>query len=176
MYSAKSIQHLRTFGYMRFGIYGEVWLWGTVVEHQLGWRAQYAYPKNFTCRSTWCPSAWAAAESRLTTLAAYGCDIFVGGKQNDVPLWFSQTGYDAVGLDLLVQRCESWYARRKEERRIKPRRPNRSSGCGIAVVEHADRNQVHALLWNRARVRIRRKESLGTSRTCDGRPQRYGHE
>ena len=25
-----------------FGIYGEVYLWGTVVEHELGWRAQFA--------------------------------------------------------------------------------------------------------------------------------------
>lgn len=25
-------------------VIGEVWLWGTVVESALGWRAQYAYP------------------------------------------------------------------------------------------------------------------------------------
>ena len=158
VYAARSIQHLRTFGYMRFGIYGEVWLWGTVVEHEQGWRAQYAYPKNFTLPLDMLPLSMGAAELRLTTLAAYGCDIFVGGKQNDVPLWFSQTGYDAVGLDLLIQRCESWYARRKEERRIKRGDRIAVLGSGIAVVEHADHNQVHALLWNRASVRIGRKQ------------------
>ena len=34
-------------GYERYGIHGEVYLWGTVVEHELGYRAQFAYPKNF---------------------------------------------------------------------------------------------------------------------------------
>jgi hypothetical protein len=91
-------------------------------------------------------------------LAAYGCDIFVGGKQNDVPLWFSQTGYQAEGVDLLAQRSKDWYARRREERRIKPGDRLAVLGHGIAVVEHADRNQVHALLWNRASVRIGRKQ------------------
>jgi hypothetical protein len=31
-------------------IYGEVYLWGKVVEHKYGWRAQYAYPKSFEFR------------------------------------------------------------------------------------------------------------------------------
>jgi hypothetical protein len=32
-------------GYQRYGICGEVYLWGRLVEHELGWRAQFAYPK-----------------------------------------------------------------------------------------------------------------------------------
>jgi hypothetical protein len=157
VYSAKSLDHLRTFGYMQYGIYGEVWLWGTVVEHEAGWRAQYAYPKNFTLPLDMVPLSMGAAESRLTTLAAYGCDIFVGGKQNDVPLWFSQTGYQAEGVDLLAQRSKDWYARRKEERRIKPGDRIAILGRGIAVVESADENQVRAQLWNRSLLRIERK-------------------
>lgn len=31
--------------YIPFRVQGEVWLWGDVVEHQDGYRAQYAYPK-----------------------------------------------------------------------------------------------------------------------------------
>lgn len=27
-------------------VWGEVYLWGRIVEHELGWRAQYAYPKS----------------------------------------------------------------------------------------------------------------------------------
>jgi hypothetical protein len=142
---------------MQYGIYGEVWLWGTVVEHEAGWRAQYAYPKNFTLPLDMVPLSMGAAESRLTTLAAYGCDIFVGGKQNDVPLWFSQTGYQAEGVDLLAQRSKDWYARRKEERRIKPGDRIAILGRGIAVVESADENQVRAQLWNRSLLRIERK-------------------
>ena len=43
---SKTLDHFRSAGYERFGIHGEVYLWGTVVEHELGWRAQFAYPKN----------------------------------------------------------------------------------------------------------------------------------
>jgi len=156
VYSAKSLDHLRTFGYMQYGIYGEVWLWGTVVEHQLGWRAQFAYPKKLVLPIDTVPLSMGAAESRLTTLSAYSCDIFVQHKERTVPLWHSQTGYDAVGLDLLIQRSKVWYSRRAEERRIKPGDRVAVLGHGIAVVEQADHNQVHAALWNRDMVRIER--------------------
>ena len=34
---------------------GEVYLFGNYVEHELGYRAQYAYPKNLTWfRCSWC--------------------------------------------------------------------------------------------------------------------------
>ena len=99
-----------------------------------------------------------AAESRLTTLSAYSCDIFVQHKERTVPLWHSQTGYGAVGLDLLIQRSKVWYSRRVEERRIKPGDRVAVLGSGIAVVEQADHNQVHAALWNRDMVRIERRD------------------
>ena len=159
VYAAKSLDCLRALGYMRYGsIYGELYLWGTVVEHQLGWRAQFAYPKKLVLPIDTVPLSVGAAESRLTTLAAYSCDIFVQHKERTVPLWHSKTGYDAVGLDLLIQRSKVWYSRRAEERRIKPGDRIAVLGSGIAVVEHADRNHVHALLWNRASVRIGRKQ------------------
>jgi hypothetical protein len=159
VYAAKSLDCLRALGYMRYGsIYGELYLWGTVVEHQLGWRAQFAYPKKLVLPLDMVPLSMGAAESRLTTLSAYSCDIFVHGKTENVPLWLTESGYDAIGLDLLVQRCNAWYVRRGEERRIKPGDRLAVLGQGIAVVEHADRNHVHALLWNRASVRIGRKQ------------------
>jgi hypothetical protein len=43
VYAAKSLDHPRKIGYDRYGIRGEVSLWGPVVEHDLGWRAQYAW-------------------------------------------------------------------------------------------------------------------------------------
>ena len=46
VYAAKNREHLRQFGYEQCGIRGEVYLWGTVVEHERGWRAQFAYPKS----------------------------------------------------------------------------------------------------------------------------------
>ncbi len=156
VYATKSFAHLRWAGYAQYGIFGEVRLWGTVVEHEQGWRAQFAYPKQFIIPCEMLPFGMRRAESRLTGLAAYGCDIFVGGKQNDVPLWFSQTGYQAEGVDLLARRFKDWYSRRAEERRIKPGDRVAVLGHGIAVVERADHNQVHAALWNRIRVRIER--------------------
>ena len=159
VYAAKSLDCLRALGYMRYGsIYGELYLWGTVVEHQLGWRAQFAYPKKLVLSIDTVPLNMGAAESRLTTLSAYSCDIFVQHKEGTEPLWHSQTGYDAVGLDLLIQRSKVWYSRRAEERRIKPGDRVAVLGSGIAVVESADENQVRAQLWNRSLLRINRKE------------------
>jgi hypothetical protein len=56
VYAAKSIEHLREFGYAERGAYGEVYLWGTVVEHKLGWRAQSPIPKVYFCRLPSYPS------------------------------------------------------------------------------------------------------------------------
>jgi len=129
-----------------------------VVEHQLGWRAQFAYPKKLVLPLDTVPLSMGAAESRLTTLSAYSCDIFVHGKTENVPLWLTESGYDAVGLNLLIQRSKVWYSRRAEERRIKPGDRVAVLGHGIAVVEQADHNQVHAALWNRNLLRIGRKQ------------------
>ena len=102
VYAAKSLDGLRALGYMRYGsIYGELYLWGTVVEHQLGWRAQYAYPKNFTLPLDMVPFGMSRTELWLTYLAAYGCDIFVHGKTENVPLWLTESGYDASGSTCL---------------------------------------------------------------------------
>ncbi|MGC1647738.1 MAG: hypothetical protein WA741_18100, partial [Candidatus Sulfotelmatobacter sp.] len=46
VYAAKTFDHFRRGGYERYGIHGEVYLWGKVVEHELGYRAQFAYPRN----------------------------------------------------------------------------------------------------------------------------------
>lgn len=45
IYASKSLEHLHEYGYSRSRVHGQASLWGTVVEHQHGWRAQYAYPK-----------------------------------------------------------------------------------------------------------------------------------
>jgi hypothetical protein len=46
VYASKSFGHLRQRGYTERRICGEVSLWGTGVEHEDGWRAQFAYPRN----------------------------------------------------------------------------------------------------------------------------------
>ena len=62
---SKTLHHFRSAGYERCGIHGEVYLWGTVVEHELGWRAQFAYPKTLFLPPDLIPSDTKEMESRL---------------------------------------------------------------------------------------------------------------
>src|SRR6266481_1046762 len=68
VYATKNIEHLRQSGYERYGIHGEVYLWGTVIEHERGWRAQFAYPKNLFLSPDILPFTMAGIQSRLKTL------------------------------------------------------------------------------------------------------------
>jgi hypothetical protein len=158
IYASKSLDHLRRLGFTEQRISGEVCLWGTVAEHEEGWRAQFAYPKNFIVPLSIVPLGMTSVESWLARLAAYGRDIFVLGETGTVPLWHTGSGVDPNGLGLLVRRCEAWYARRAEQQRIKPGDRVTVRSHGIAVVEHADNNQVQAVLGNRNVLRIERKE------------------
>jgi hypothetical protein len=47
IYAGGNLEYLRKPGYERSLINGRVLLWGTVVEHRRGWRAQYACPHSF---------------------------------------------------------------------------------------------------------------------------------
>ena len=87
IYAAKSHDHLRRAGYAGYGIHGEVYLWGTVVEHEIGWRAQFACPKNFFLPLEMLPVSMSMLEPRLKTLAAFGCDIHLIGREGNMPLW-----------------------------------------------------------------------------------------
>jgi hypothetical protein len=158
VYAAKSLEHLSKTGYQRYGIHGEVNLWGNVVEHEQGWRAQFAYPKNLFLPLEMMPIGMGSVESRLKTVAAYGCDIHVLGEEGNVPLWVRGSGYDPTGLDLLVQRCKGWYAQRARVRRIGLGDRVAILGRGIAVVEQVEGRWIQAVLWNRSVLRIGRKE------------------
>jgi hypothetical protein len=158
VYASKSLDHLRRLGYTERRICGEVSLWGTVVEHVEGWRAQFAYPRNFAVPLSVVPLAMSRLELWLAALSAYGCDIFVNGETETVPLWRTGFGVDANGLDLLARRCDAWYARRAEQRRIKPGDRVAVIGQGIAVVEHADDDLLQAVLGGRNVLSIERKE------------------
>ncbi|MGA9861488.1 MAG: hypothetical protein WBQ19_05190, partial [Terriglobales bacterium] len=86
VYAVKTLHHFRSAGYERYGIHGEVYLWGTVVEHELGWRAQFAYPKTLFLPSDLIPSDTKEMECRLGALAAYETDIFIVGHGQSIPL------------------------------------------------------------------------------------------
>jgi hypothetical protein len=103
VYAAKSLEHLRKNGYDRCGIYGEVCLWGTVVEHERGWRAQLAYPKNLFLSPDALPFTLAEIWPRLQALTLYGSDIFVLDNDQTISLWGKCSGFDPAGLDYLSE-------------------------------------------------------------------------
>jgi hypothetical protein len=158
IYATKSLTHLRRFGYDSYGVCGEVYLWGTVVEHALGWRAQYAYPKNFLLTLEMMPHSMVSIEAQMATLAAYGCDISIVSKGGIVPLWSKGSGHNAVGFDLLLKRCQVWYVRRQQGRDIKPGDRIAILGRGIGVVRESDEQHVYAVLEQRRALRLARKE------------------
>jgi hypothetical protein len=158
VYAAKNIEHLRQLGYEGRGIRGEVHLWGTVVEHEFGWRSQFAYPKSLVLPSDLIPSGAKEMESRLEALAAYDIDIFMLGCGQNIPLCRRGLGFDASGLDYLIGKRTEYYDRRQRNRTLTKGDRVAVLGRGIAVVERADDREVQALLRNRIMVRMRRKD------------------
>jgi len=91
-------------------VYGEVYLWGKVVEHEHGWRAQYAYPKSLIFLWT----RWSEVTG-LEALTAYGANIYHMSKPKKADLlWTKQNGYTELGKTLLVS------AKRKPIREASP--------------------------------------------------------
>jgi hypothetical protein len=158
VYAAKNIEHLRQLGYEGRGIRGEVHLWGTVVEHEVGWRAQFAYPKSLVLPPELIPSDTKEMEARLGALAAYDIDIFVLGGGRKIPLCRKGSGFDAAGLDYLVGKRTEYYVQRQRDRTLMKGDRVAVLGRGIAVVQHGDDTDIHALLRNRTILRMRRKD------------------
>lgn len=154
VYAAKTIHHLCSAGYDGYGIHGEVYLWGKVVEHQLGWRAQFAYPRTLFIPPHALPFTLAEIQPRLQALISYGCDISVVYGGTSINLWRKDLGLDATGLDYLMSRGKEWYA----NRRLKRGDRVAVLSQGIAVVEQVEGNWIQAVLWNRSVLRIGRKE------------------
>jgi len=157
VYATKSLEHLRTTGYVRYGIHGEVNLWGTVVEHEQGWRAQFAYPKNLYLPPDTLPFTLAAIQARLQALTLYGSDIFILGNGGTISLWGKNSGFDPAGLDYLIDSGKEYYVRRQRDRTLKKGDRVAILGRGIAVVEHADDKEIYVVLWNKSMLRIGRK-------------------
>jgi preprotein translocase subunit YajC len=158
IYAARTIQHLRQCGYKRFGVHGEVYLWGTVVEHDRGWRAQFAYPKTLFLAANAIPFSLSEINDRLKTLTEFGTDIFLLHDGEKVALWKHGSGFDAAGLDHLIKSRKGYYVRRQEERTLKKGDRVAAVGHGIAVVEKVDGNEVHIVLGNKLVLRIARNE------------------
>ena len=158
VYAAKTIEHLRQCGYRKFGVHGEVYLWGKVVEHERGWRAQFAYPRTFVLAPNTIPFSLSEINVRLKTLTEFGTDVFLLCDCERVALWKHGSGFDAEGLDYLIKARKEYYVRRQRERTLKKGDRVAVIGHGIAVVAQVDGTEVHVALGNRLVLRIARKE------------------
>jgi len=164
VYAARNIEHLRQLGYEGRGIRGEVHLWGTVVEHEFGYRSEFAYPKTLLLSPDLIPSDTKQMESRMRALAAYDIDIFILSCGQKIPLCQRASGFDAAGLDYLIGKRTQYYARRQRDRTLMRGDRVAVLGRGIAVVERADETEVHALLRNRIVLRMRRNDIVWNQR------------
>jgi preprotein translocase subunit YajC len=160
VYAARTIEHLHQCGYGKFGVHGEVFLWGRVVEHERGWRAEFAYPKTFFLVPSTIPFSLSGIDARLKTLTAFGADISILDDRERLELWRNGSGFDAAGLDYLIQARKKYYVRRQRERTLKKGDRVAVIGHGIAVVEQVDAKEVHIVLGNRLVLRIARKEMV----------------
>jgi hypothetical protein len=118
IYGAKTFQHLLKLGYRDYEVFGEVYLWGFVVEHPLGYRGQFAYPKTLAVSVDALPFALAEASARLENLASYGTDIFVRGTEGRVRIWAKDSGLDEIGFDYLVG-----FRKKYNEQRFREKEP-----------------------------------------------------
>jgi hypothetical protein len=105
IYAAKSVDQLQRIGYAERGVCGEVYLWGTIVEHELGWRAQYAYPKSLVvgperllCGRFVQRELSTEDLKSLKILTTYGADLFVAGEKENIPLWTQSRGFNRCEL------------------------------------------------------------------------------
>ena len=159
IYAAKRVEHLHQCRYGKFGVHGEVYLWGRVVEHERGWRAQFAYPKSLFLVPATIPFSLSEIDARLKTLTAFGTDIFILEDRERVALWKNGSGYDAAGLDYLINRRKEYYLRRGLERTLRKGDRVALLGLGIGVVESTDGGkEVGLVLGNRQVLRVTRKD------------------
>lgn len=114
IYAGINLEHLSTdTDYAHRGIHGEVYLWGRVFTHTLGWRAQYAYPKFFVVPPDMLPFTVAEIQRRLASLIKYDCDIYLqvdklpsrDGKK--IPLWVKDYGYSQQGISYLLEQAQT---------------------------------------------------------------------
>ena len=164
LYAAKNLEHLQQLGYVSYGVCGEVYLWGTVVEHRLGWRAQFAYPKNLILPLSLLPFTLAELDARLLALIAFGIDIFVLQNGESMRLWKHGQGYDTDGLDYIIRLRGEHYLRQQQERTLNKGDRVALLGSGIAVVERVDEKEAVVILGNRRVSKIPRKDIVLSQR------------
>lgn len=164
IYAGKNLEHLIEIRYASYGVHGEVDPWGTVEECDLGYRAQYAYPKFFVIPPNMLRLNMAETEQKMQGLIDFNVSIFVAADNKaekgmeKIPLWMPDFGYSAQGIAFIADRIQRMYSYRDEQCFTDPKVDERIAikGKGIAVVEAFDRGrkEVTVRLWNQCICRI----------------------
>jgi hypothetical protein len=166
IYAGKNLEHLVEINYAQMGIHGEVDLWGRVQECELGYRAQYAYPRYFVV-PPWLLANFREAEFRLVTLSKFGVDIYVAGEQHvsrDMKkimlLPKGQSAFTDEGVAQLTSNVQRIYAEMSKRAGRQPEVSERLhiNSYGIAVITCVTKDIVVALLHNNTICTVRRDE------------------
>jgi len=90
-------------------LHGEVTLWGTIVEHEDGWRAEFAYPQTIVISLqgfrtlSFAPQSFPFedVEGKLKPLTAYRVPMNLAVDNRVVSLWTPHAGYNVRELNRL---------------------------------------------------------------------------
>ena len=156
MYAGINMQHLIDINYIRRGIHGEVSLWGRLMRHTLGWRAQFAYPKFFIVPANMIPFNMTLAQERLAALIEFdvdiylqpGCEARVG--QERIPLWIRDYGYSQQGLSVLIEKRKKWYEEHPKTHALAvgDRVAVLGANSGIGIVKEISNGDMHYTMFN----------------------------
>jgi len=90
-------------------------------------------------------------------LVAFGTDIFVLRNGESVRLWKHGVGYDAEGLEYIINLRQKHYLHQQQARTLKEGDRLALLGRGIGVVKQVSEKEIVVLLWKRLVLRIARK-------------------
>lgn len=158
MYAGLNMQHMIDIGYIQRRIHGEVYLWGRLMRHTLGWRAQCAYPKHFVIPSNMVPYRFDEAQERLAKLVEFDVDIYLQPEreasvgQERIPLWIRDYGYSQQGISFLIDKRQKWYSGEKAVHTLAVGDRlavfSDVNGGGIGVVEEISGDDVYYTLFS----------------------------
>ncbi len=156
MYAGINIQHLIDINYIQRGIHGEVSLWGRLMRHTLGWRAQFAYPKYFVVPMNMIPLRMTEAQERLAKLTEFGVDIYLQPdtvatvKSEKIPLWVGDYGYSQQALSVLVEKRKKWYEEHPKTHTLAvgDRVAVYGATSGIGIVKEISNGDMHYTMFN----------------------------
>ena len=156
IYAGKNLEHLVEINYAQMGIHGEVDLWGKVMECDLGYRAQYAYPKYFVV-PPWLLNDLSKAEFQIALLSQFNVDIYVAAEQHvsrDMKKILlrakGESIFDPAGVCQLTKNVQSAYEAMKRMKNREPKVGERLfvTGKGIGPIIEVTKDEIVALLFN----------------------------